>query len=371
MAYTALGSLPLFLISAYSVRLQQELGFGPALYGTAISLYFAVSAVVSPFIGRFVERVGARAAMRGAAACSLSALLLLGAVADSWPALAVCLALGALANGLSQMSANVALARGIVSHRQGVAFGLKQSAVPIAGLAAGAWLPAISGLAGWRTAVLLLAVVPAVAIWLVPRLGAPTPRTAAGKGRRAVDRRLFSLALTAALAGAIGNSLAVFIVDAAVAAGLTEHAGAVVLAVGSAASITTRVAVGWFVDRRGSDATTELITLMVGGAVGLLLLVFSTGQPVLFTGAAVLAFAAGWGWPGLLHYHAVRSSGRSPGVATGIVASGTFLGTVVGPASIGFLVAHGSYALAWACCTAVMAAAALSMTYARRSRPRQ
>jgi hypothetical protein len=99
----------------------------------------------------------------------------------------------------------------------------------------------------------------------------------------------------------VGNSVPAFAVDSAVARGIGESAAGLVLAMGSVMAVIGRLSGGWVADRRGSSGLLELATL---------------------TGAGVLAaFGAAWGWPGLIHYAAVRSHRATPGPASSFVLS--------------------------------------------------
>ena len=66
-----------------------------------------------------------------------------------WSAL---LALGAAANALGQLASNAALAQHVPARRQGLSFGVKQAAIPVSTLLAGAAVPTVALTAGWRWA---------------------------------------------------------------------------------------------------------------------------------------------------------------------------------------------------------------------------
>jgi MFS family permease len=371
VTYTALGVLPLYLMSAYSVRIRAELGFGTALYGVAVSIYFAASSAAAPFLGRLVERIDTRTAMRCAASCVCVAILGIASVAHTWLVLVAFLVVGGVANSFSQVIANLLLATGVERH-QGIAFGVKQAAVPIAGLVAGTVLPPMSGALGWRDAMALLAIVPAVGVIAVPRVGAA--RGSGGgfvRSTASLPRSVYVLALAALFAGATGNSLSVFIVDAGVAQGMSEAAAGGLLAGGSALAIMMRVSAGWYVDRIEGDGAVQLASLMLGGSAAFGFLAFAGGSSTFFVIAALAAFGAGWGWPGLLYYHVVRRFPAWPGAATGLIMSGGFLGTLLGPVTIGTLATHLSYAWGWGLACFALAVASVTIFLSRSVEPTQ
>ena len=82
--------------------------------------------------------------------------------------------------------------------------------------------------------------------------------------------------------------------------------------------------------------------------------------------ATLAVFATGWGWPGLIHYATVRSHRETSAAASGFVLSWIYVGNVVGPAIVGFVAEHRSYAEAWAYGAVVLALAAGATLVARR-----
>jgi len=149
-AITTLGTLPVFLLSAQAVLVQDDLGYSNLQIGVAATLYFAAAALGSIPVGRFTERTSARtSAVRAAFLASVS-LLGIGLFAVSYPFLLVFLAIGGVANAAGQVAANVLLANRVPARRQGLAFGAKQSAVPASMLLGGLAVPTLGLTIGWR-----------------------------------------------------------------------------------------------------------------------------------------------------------------------------------------------------------------------------
>jgi MFS family permease len=408
VAYAVLGVLPLFLVSAQSVQLQRDLGFDRAALGLAVSLCFAASALAANPAGRFVERVGPTGGLRLSASLSLLGLLVMAIVASAWWHVALAVALSGVANALAQVSTNVALASGVPTRRQGVAFGAKQAAIPTASLVAGLALPIVGLVAGWRFAFAGAALVVAVAVLRVPRLegGAALRRSTAspergtplddrraagresesatagdmpahregappGEARGGVRTRLLVLlAIAGLLAGAVGNAIPTFTVDSSVARGIDESLAGLLLAAGSLASIAGRIGSGWVADKRGSLGIAELATLTAIGALACSALALSHDSDALFAVAVIAGFGAGWGWAGVIYFAVVRTHPQAPAAATAFVLSVVFVGNVIGPAGVGFIAQHGSYELAWGVGAAVLALATAAALAARQaSRP--
>jgi predicted MFS family arabinose efflux permease len=84
---------------------------------------------------------------------------------------------------------------------------------------------------------------------------------------------------------------------------------------------------------------------MAAGSLGVLGL--SVASERFLPVVTALAFAAGWGWNGLLNYTVARRHPGSPALALSIATTGIFIGGVIGPFGFGVLARHGGYSLAW------------------------
>lgn len=367
---TTVGVLPAYLVGALAVQIRGDFPFDRSALGAVVAGYFAVSALASPAFGQLAERLGPHRSMRRAACLSLVALLGVGLIARSAWHVAGFLLLAGLANAAAQPAANLALARGVAPERQGLVFGIKQAAIPTATLLAGLAVPALALVVGWRWAFVAAALLAVVAAFTVPhgRSGTGSPvaaeRPGGPKGGRTLDvglRPLLVFAFAGCLGSGVANSLGVFLVEAAVSESWQPASAGHLLAVGSIASLCTRVAAGWTADRRGAGGSPGVAMLMGGGAVGLLLMSTAAGSLGVFAAGAVLAFAAGWGWPGLYYFSIVQANPRSPAAATGVVQSGVYLGGMAGPLLFGFVAQHLSYQAAWLAAGAAMLLAATAM----------
>lgn len=361
VVYTSIAILPLFLASAAAVQLQRDLDFDRAHLGIAVSFCFLASTLVSPALGYYIERVGP--SLRSSAVFSLVALLVIGLVATSWWQVVVALSLAGVANAVSQVSTNVTLT-GVSEERQGIAFGIKQSGVPVASLVAGLSMPAIVGLAGWRAGFGAGAVLVAFAVIAAPKLEAVRGR--ADRSLRRPTPLLLSLFVVALAAGAVGNSLAAFTVDASVDRGMSEGAGGALLAAGSGVAVLTRLGSGWVVDRRRSNGIGELAVLTLGSVFAFLALRLARDSDALFVAGVLAGFAGGWGWQGLIHFATVRSHPSNVASTSGLVLTAIYVGMVVGPTTTGFVAEHFSYSDAWLMIAGFSAVGAVAAGTARR-----
>jgi MFS family permease len=346
MATTA-GSLPVFLIAGLAVQVRETLGFSEWQLGAVVTAYFAVSAVSSTPAGHVVERIGTYRSLLAAMGISSVALAGVGLLTDSWGALLLFVGLSGFANGLGQPASNLLLARGIAPGRQGLAFGVKQSAVPAASLLGGLAVPALGLTVGWRWAFLGAVLWPVVTSLLTPRLdSAPSRRRGRLREGDAGLRVLIALTAVAGLATATATGLAAFIVEWGVAAGMSPARAGLLLASGSAAAVAIRVLTGWRADRSSVNPLLLVSGMLAAGLAGLALLM--TGRPVLLFAGALLGLGCGWGWNGLLVYAVVRLNPRAPAAATGVSQTGLYLGGMIGPMIFGVLVQQRSYTAALA-----------------------
>ena len=362
---TVLASLPVFLLGGLAVLVRDDLGFSEVQLGLAASTFFTVAALTAVPAGRVAARVGAWAATVIAAGLSGLALLVMGA-APSYAVLLLALAVGGVANALAQIGTNGTLAEVVPKHRQGLAFGVKQAAIPAATLLAGFSLPLVGLTLGWRASFAAAAVLAVVYVVVAPRpgrRGAGTAR-AAGRAGDAAVRALVVVSVAAALAAAAVNGLAAFLVESAVRSGFTASGAGVLLGCGSALGVAARVLVGWLADRREGGHLRIVTAMMASGAVGMAL--FATGTTAAFYVGTALVFALGWSWPGLMTFAVVRLNPSAPAVATSYTQTGVFAGGATGPLVFGLLVSGGSYRLAWSVAAGSMVVASVLMATGRR-----
>jgi MFS family permease len=364
VAVATAGVLPAFLTGGLVVQIRSELDFGSAALGLAVAVFFVAASLASVVMGRVVERIGAHRGMRLSAVGSAASLLGVALFAGSWRGLVVCLVLGGLANAVAQPATHLSLAREVPAGRQGVSFGIKQAAIPTATLLAGLAVPGIAVTLGWRwafaggaaLALLIALLVPAETIGGVRRL----------KEARAGDvavAPLVLLALGIGLGSTAATPLGAFIVESSVASGLHVGTAGLLLAMGSAAGIVVRVWFGHLADGMGGGRL-RLVAAMLGvGVVGFVML--ASGQVSLILPGTLLAFGAGWGWPGLFNFAVVKTNPGAPAAATGITQTGASGGAALGPLVFGLLVEATSYGVAWLVCGAIAATALVAILAGR------
>lgn len=365
----SVSTLPIFLTGAAFFQIGPELGIGPLGLGGLTAAFFLTAAATSARLGRWVLRVGWSRAMRINIVASAVVTALIAPLARNVWALGLLLMAAAVMYGSANPAANQALAEHTSPARNATVFGIKHAGIPSSTLLAGLAVPAVVVRFGWRPAFLAAAVL-AVAVWfLVPRsLSAPTAPSPVGRPRVALSRRdLHRLAIVAGL-GAVGaTALGTFLVSAAVDGGLSEVTAGWLQFAGSGASITARLVAGVVVDRRGGSLH-GLVTLLAVGAVGFFLLAPATGA--LFAVLVLVAYATGWGWPGLMTATVVQADREVAASTSAITQAGVFVGAGGGPLLLGWVAEHWSYAPMWlvvAVCLLIGTLIASSVLSHRRS----
>jgi MFS family permease len=364
-----IGTFSVSLVSALAVQVRESLHFGTSALAIAVALYFLGAAVGSVPLSRVSERVGGIRVMRVTVMAS-AVLLALQGFAMSWLMLALLLVLAGMSSSAMQPAINLFLARRMPQGRQGVAFGVKQAAIPLAALLAGLAVPGIALTVGWRPAFYAAAVIAAATAVLIPR--PPTPLASRRRQRQAAGEAVPAVALTILTIGfglgiAAATGLWSFLVTSAVAAGMGKGTAGLVAAVAGAAAMTMRVGVGAAADHRGRGHFLTVALLLIAGAAGYTMLAVAAWSRLtwLFAISAVVALGAGWGFNGLFNYAVVDANRHAPARATGLTAVGGRLGGVAGPLLVGLAAVHASYSAAWALDAMLALTAAATIAYGR------
>jgi len=351
-------SVPVFLVGGLAVQISGDLHFSPAGLGLAVSAYFGATALASVPAGALVERYGSTVMARSGIALSATSLLAIAALASSLWSLILILALGAGANALGQLASNTSLSRHVPVRRQGLSFGVKQAAIPVSTLLAGAAVPLIALTLGWRWAFVLASAGAAAALWLVPSELDAGKRASGPAGERATSA-LVVIGMAAMLAAAAANGLGTFLVDSAVARGIAPGPAGLALTLGSLVCLLARIGGGWQADLLPGRQVGVIAGLLATGAIGLALLAVP-GAPALVAGV-VLGFGLGWSWPGLMNFAVVRLHPQAPAAATSITQTGVYAGGCIGPLALGTLAAQAGYPAMWAAAAVAMVSASALM----------
>jgi MFS family permease len=362
-----LALLPVFLVGALGVFISQDLGADSARLGAAVTAFFLAAALGSVPGGLLVERIGPRRGLLLASGGTAVALLLISGVVRSWGGLAAALVLAGLVVGTADAAANATLSRTVPDGSQGWAFGVKEAAIPTATLLGGLAVPGIALTVGWRWAFAGASLL-AVVLWpLAPHPPQADGHRSVGRHRGRLVRRgpLVVVAVGAACATAANTNLGIFLVETAVARGVMPGPAGLLLAFGSVAGISARLVAGRRADRAARDHLRTVQAMIAAGSLGFLAIALADGS-LLLTGGALLGFACGWGWSGLLFFATVRLNRAAPAAATGIVVAGLSLGAALGPAMFATVISFTSLRAAWVATAAIAAFGAGLLHVGRR-----
>lgn len=351
---------PAFLAGAVSVQLRLDLDLGPAQFGSAVSAYFAASALSVAALGRAVDRVGERRGYLLGAGLAIVSLAGIAGLARSWIVLAAFLAAGGVGNAIVGPTSSRLLAMAIAPGRRGMAFGVKQAAIMAATLLGGVGVPVLAVTFGWRWVYVAGALIACSLFAMTPRvrLRAEPSEGVVGTGRQ-LPQTLVLLALAFGLGTSASVAMTTFLVDYAVTRGISEGGAGTLLAGGSAGAIVIRLVLGWWTDRGMPSAEHAIAVIFLVGAVAMAALAWS--GPALLVPVAIVAFTFSWGWTGLLVYVVAVNNLSSPASATGLVQTGAAIGGVLGPSALGLVAERASYQAMWLTGAAMLLGAASSM----------
>ena len=364
---TALGALPPFLLGAQAVWVRDDLGIGLGQLGAAVSAFFAAAAAGSVLAGVLLDRAGRRVGISLAGSILLAGGLVMATLVSGPLSLVLCMVGLGLGNAACQTAANASMARALPPGRRGLGFGVKQSAVQVAIMAGGLAVPTLGSWFGWRSTFVASALVgAAVALSAVVR----PPLEGAARPARATSpdeppwRPLLLCGLAITCASAAANFLGAFLASWGYESGLTATTMGLLMAVGSAGSITVRVVSGWRADRRQGANLPVVAAQMLAGSVCMAAVALGTPWSLLVFG--FLAFAIGWGWPGLLLYAVARIGRDSPARSSGVIQAGAFVGGAAGPLLLGAMAGDVGFRPTWLVAGGLLVVAGLLVLLARR-----
>ena len=325
-----------FLVGAAFFAIGPEFGISTAGLGVATALFFLAASASSVALGGWVQRVGWRTAIRVNAVVSGAMTLLIAAFATSAPVLVGLMVVSAIAYGLANPAANQAIADWVPPGRRATIVGLKHAGIPLSTLLAGLAVPTVVLSFGWRTAFVVAGVGAFAVAGLVPR-SIPDPPVHAPSARPSPRRlepsHLALLAVGSSFATWSAAALGAFGVSAAIDVGMGADAAGWLQSVGSAASIGMRFFAGWLTDRWSSNGFSGIVLLAGTGVLVFLAMAFAL--PPWFGVLMVLAYATGWGWPGLLTFTVVEANAGTAARSSSFTQAGIFLGAGLSPLVFG------------------------------------
>jgi len=372
---TIVTNIPLFLVGALAVTIADDIRLPTWALGIASAAFWVFAAAASALAGTVARLMSARGFAIITIVLATASLVGLAAATPSWQAMVVWTALAGVSNGFGHPASNALLNTTIRPTRLAVAFGIKQSAVPLSGLIAGVSLPLIALTLGWHAVFVaaavgggvLLVAFAAISAHRRERADRRAPRPARISGP--LLRRLLLMSGGTLLTGGAATALAAFFTTAGVERGVEPALAGTILALGTALSATTRLLMGGLAGRREINPLRTIAVLALAGGVGALAMTIP--GPGFYIAGFLIATGIGWGWPGLVHFSISRIAKDSTLAATGIVQTGTYLGSTISPIVVGLILAVPSASgFAWLTLGCMSLGGAVMFTLADRFAPR-
>ena len=349
-------------VSPLAPSLTSELGLSRSQVGLVVTAFYSGAVLLLTAAGWASDRLGVRRMfLFGLIGCGLP--LVLGAQADGLPLLMAAMFVGGLGNALALPPTTRAIIYWFPTRTRGLAMGIKQTGVALAGAIMGLVVPQLVPSLGWRGSLAAIGWFTAASgllAWLLYRehpdaqRGQASNKAGGGSvGELLRNRNLILLSASTLFLAAIQLSLVGFMVlflkerlgyDAIVAGGL--------LALAQSAGIAGRI--GWGVV---SDAffggRRKVIMLIIAAGATLsafgLSLVTPSLPAILLPPLLILTGLSSIGWNGInMTFVAELAGRRASATAAGVNLTGSYLGIIFGPPLFGLLVdATGSYVPAY------------------------
>ena len=339
-------SMGTLTLPAIAPALARALEVDASAIGYQISIVYAGAMASAALGGSVVQRIGAGRTTQTALA-AIAAGMALGTSANIAALMIASLLLG-LGYGLSNPAAAELLVRYTPASRRNLIFSLKQTGVPLGGMAAAMVAPGIASTLGWRAALLL---VTALAIAMVVLLQFPRSRwdepgdepvplswaqVFGGISLIWREPSLRYLSLMALCFAAVQLCLMTFTVTLLVAeSGYSLVRAGLVLSVVQFAGAIGRIAWGWAADRTRSSTAVLIALGAIMLAATLAVTRIDAGWSVawiLFVFVAMGSTAIGWNGVFLAEVARLASTSHAS-TATGGALFFTFAGVLLGPSA--------------------------------------
>lgn len=370
-----------FAASATAVlapEIAQAFGMEARWVGVFVGILYAGAMFASLACGGFIERHGAiRVSQACVVLCALGVLAMPLAPARYAAILALAAIVIGLGYGPITPASSQLLQKTAPPSRRALTFSIKQTGVPAGAALAGAVLPALALVVGWRGAFVAIALLGAVVVLGAQPVRARLDAERHGRGRFTLagifaplavlrqSRALADLALVSFAYSAAQVCLTSFLVVhltealhwSLVAAGLALTAATV-------GGVVGRIVWGYVADRLLPPRRVLALLGILAGACGVAMAATTPAWPI----AAVIALAAVFGgtaigWNGVQLSEVARlAPAGSAGKVTGAAGFVTFAGVVVGPSSFALIATlTGSYRAGFAAFAALSVAGAFAL----------
>lgn len=364
--------------AAIAPELARAFAVPASLIGAQVSLIYLGAMATSLVSGVLIRRWGALRTNQAALAFSGIGVALMAA--PSLFVVAIGSVLTGLGYGLTNPAASHLLMRVTQPKTRNLVFSLKQTGVPLGGVAAGLAAPTLALLFGWQWALLtgaalafgMLAVIqPFRRDWDRDRDPNVVLRGNPAGNLRLVRQHpvLWRMSFVGFCYSAVQLSLTTFAVTMLVEDlhfGLVE--AGVVLSVLQVAGAGGRLVWGGVADRLADGNRVLMLNGLIAAAAGALTMLLSAGAaPAVVYGVLILFGVSAIGWNGVFMAEVARLAPKGQiGSVTGGVMVSTYAGVLVGPMTFaGAYTLVGAYTASFGLCAAISLAGAALMLAAR------
>ena len=339
-------AMPAFLLGAFAPTIREELHFGATALGAIFSIGFLVSIMILKFGGSLADDRGPRRAIRIGlfiAACGAVGVSTLG---RTYVLLVVFYGVTRIAEALVQPSSNSLVSGLVPAERRGFSMGIKQAAVPLSTALSGLAVPLLGGVIGWRGVFALVAAI-AIPVWFaIPLAPIPRKRNIGMRGQLWRTPHLQLAAIAGGFSGGAMLTVAGFLTTAATeTAGFSPSRAGLLMTVGGAVMIVSRVSWGIAADRWTFDRFKAVGSVLIIGAASFPL--FAAGTESTMIIGTALMFGIGWSFPGIFLLGIIEQHPEAPGVASAIVQTGVAIGALISPLMFGVMVDQWGFGVAW------------------------
>jgi MFS family permease len=354
-----------FGLPAIEPELRSAYGLSLPAYGAAVTVGALGAAVSLLFAGVLVDRIGSRPTMLAGTGLAVASLVA-ASLSDSSAVLVVTLFVAGVGTSVTPIAGLGAVFRVYAASRRAWALSVRQMAVPLGGTTAALVLPPLADGGG----VDLVLLVSAALIGTTGFAFAAMADTGAARvrgARLAVGRVLRApgiprLLVVAALYILVLQSVLVYIVPTARAAGLSELAASAAYVVLNAAAAAGRIVWGRIADRGGGGRRVRTL-VDIGWMTAIIGVLFAgalhVGTAAVIAGAVLYGFI-GFGWNALVYVSAgERLPAQLAGQAVAIASTVVFAVGAIGTPAAGALAEAAGWDVLWLTTAGIAALGAL------------
>lgn len=367
-ASTAASTFMLVVFGVFADELIAEFEVERWRIGILVTAASGFSGLISPTVGRGVDRIGARRMTVLTLLGSGIALAAIGLAPAYWLLLAAAM-LTAVPQAMVNPATNKLIGEHVAPGSRGLVTGIKQSGVQVGVFVGGAALPVIAEATDWRVAVIVFAAgafaVAGVAAATLPSdPPAPQEGEAVARSDGSLPPLVRRVTLYGFLLGAGGSAIFTYLpLYAEEGLGFTDQAAGWAVSVMGLVGIGARIGWGRAAEHRFGAFTSLRAMAVIAVAAALLLLAAGTGAAWIVWIAAIVTGLSASAWNAVGMLAIIQGLPASDtGRASGQVMFGFLAGLGLGAPAFGWSVdLTGSYVLGWSAAAVVFAASLVGL----------